>query len=263
MRGLPRRWHFDLLTCPRHAAPAKRVALFVTCLTDQSIPASAWRLPRSWNISAVRWSSHQRKPAAGSVLQQRVSPRSAPVGQADGRYLWIIRLRRHAQRLVLCDGAGAVSSIVGGDGDWEQPMHRLAMRTFEFVEFLDKVLKVDFSQFKLPGARSVTYHYTCHLRGLGVKDEGVRLLRQIATSSSTAGEDRPMLRLRRHVAVKYPAISGAIVDDKVKLHCRRRCRYADLQRHRLYDEHRWYVPSSRNRHQRAAYRRADGRCDGH
>ena len=54
-------------------------------------------------------------------------------------------------------------------------MHHVASHTYEFVEFLDKVLKVDFSQLHLPEKRRFTYHYTCHLRGIGVKDEGVRL----------------------------------------------------------------------------------------
>jgi len=58
-------------------------------------------------------------------------------------------------------------------------LRKLVAGTFEFVEFLDKVLKVDFSSFKLPTARTMTYHYTCHLRGLGVHDEGVKLLQQI------------------------------------------------------------------------------------
>ena len=63
---------------------------------------------------------------------------------------------------------------------------------------------------------SITYHYTCHLRGIGVKDEGVRLLRQMGNV-----DFRPMDKTDQccgfggTFAVKYPAISGAIVEDKV------------------------------------------------
>jgi L-lactate dehydrogenase complex protein LldE len=90
-------------------------------------------------------------------------------------------------------------------------------RTYEFVEFLDKVLKVDFGKFKLGAPQDVTYHYTCHLRGIGVKDEGVKLLRQIGNV-----DFRPMEKTDQccgfggTFAVKYPAISGAIVEDKVQ-----------------------------------------------
>src|SRR6266516_2722067 len=85
------------------------------------------------------------------------------------------------------------------------------------TKILDKVLKVDFSRFKLPAGESITYHYACHLRGIGVKDEGVKLLQQIG------GVDfKPMEKTDQccgfggTFAVKYPAISGAIVEDKTR-----------------------------------------------
>ena len=56
-------------------------------------------------------------------------------------------------------------------------MEKLVHNTYEFVEFLDKVLKLDLSGLKLPGPETVTYHYTCHLRGIGVKDEGLKMLK--------------------------------------------------------------------------------------
>ena len=75
---------------------------------------------------------------------------------------------------------------------------------------------VDLSQLSLPRVQNITYHYTCHLRGIGVKDEGVRLLKQIGNV-----DFRPMEKTDQccgfggTFAVKYPAISGAIVEDKV------------------------------------------------
>ena len=106
--------------------------------------------------------------------------------------------------------------LLAGDHAWEEGLHRVASRTYEFVEFLDKVLKVDFRKFTLPRREEITYHYTCHLRGIGVKDEGVKLLRQIGNV-----DFRPMEKTDQccgfggTFAVKYPAISGAIVEDKV------------------------------------------------
>src|SRR5205807_9320025 len=104
-----------------------------------------------------------------------------------------------------------------GDHAWEHGMDHVTSRTYEFVEFLDKVLKVDLSKLALPKQQSITYHYTCHLRGIGVKDEGVRLLKQIGNV-----DFRPMEKTDQccgfggTFAVKYPAISGAIVEDKVQ-----------------------------------------------
>ena len=105
--------------------------------------------------------------------------------------------------------------LLKGDHAWEHGLHHVTSRTYEFVEFLDKVLKVDFSQFNLPRPEPMTYHYTCHLRGIGVKDEGVKLLRQI-----NGVDFKPLEKTDQccgfggTFAVKYPAISGAIVEDK-------------------------------------------------
>jgi L-lactate dehydrogenase complex protein LldE len=106
--------------------------------------------------------------------------------------------------------------LLEDDPAWEPGMKRVTANTYEFVEFLTKVLKVDLSTLKLPTPETVTYHYTCHLRGIGVKDEGVKLLRQIGNV-----EFRPMEKTDQccgfggTFAVKYPAISGAIVEDKI------------------------------------------------
>jgi L-lactate dehydrogenase complex protein LldE len=102
------------------------------------------------------------------------------------------------------------------DHAWEHGMHQVASRTYEFVEFLDKVLEVDLSNISLPENRKMTYHYTCHLRGIGVRDEGVRMLRQIGNVDFVAMEKTDQCcGFGGTFATKYPHISGAIVDDKV------------------------------------------------
>ena len=64
--------------------------------------------------------------------------------------------------------------------------------------------------------QTITYHYTCHLRGIGVKDEGVRLLQQIGNVDFTPMEKTDQCcGFGGTFAIKYPAISGAIVEDKV------------------------------------------------
>jgi L-lactate dehydrogenase complex protein LldE len=106
--------------------------------------------------------------------------------------------------------------LLRSDHAYEHGLRAVTARTYEFVEFLDKVLKVDFHQFKLPEPQKMTYHYTCHLRGLGVKDEGVRLLKQIEGVEFVPMEKTDQCcGFGGTFAVKYPAISGAIVEDKV------------------------------------------------
>jgi L-lactate dehydrogenase complex protein LldE len=102
------------------------------------------------------------------------------------------------------------------DPVWESHCRKVAGRTFEFVEFLTVVLKVDLSPYTLPEPLDLTYHYNCHLRGLGIRDQAERMLRQIGNVNL-----RPMEKTDQccgfggTFAVKYPRISQAMVDDKV------------------------------------------------
>lgn len=107
--------------------------------------------------------------------------------------------------------------LLEGDPAWERGLEHVTSRTYEFVEFLDQVLKVDLSKLKLPEPQSITYHYTCHLRGIGVKDQAVRLLQQMGNVQFTPLEKTDQCcGFGGTFAVKYPAISGAIVEDKVQ-----------------------------------------------
>jgi len=193
------------------------VALFVTCLTDQFYPRVG--------------------VAVTKILERLGCPVVFPsqqtcCGQPFFNNGYHAQARELAKKMVtvfepfdyIVTPSGSCCAMVRehmphllhGDPAWEPGMQRVVSHTYEFVEFLDKVLKADLSNLTLPTQRSVTYHYTCHLRGIGVKDEGVRLLRQIKNV-----EFRPLEKTDQccgfggTFAVKYPAISGAIVEDKV------------------------------------------------
>ncbi|MSS70673.1 MAG: (Fe-S)-binding protein [Candidatus Latescibacteria bacterium] len=90
----------------------------------------------------------------------------------------------------------------------------LAGRTFELSEFLVKTLKVEDVGARFEGR--VTYHYACHLRGLGMTDEAVRLIRNVKGAAFV-----PLERWDQccgfggSFSVRYPEVSGAIVADKV------------------------------------------------
>ena len=107
--------------------------------------------------------------------------------------------------------------LLHADPVWGPRAKKVAGRTYDFVEFLDKVLNADLSKFALPEQEPITYHYTCHLRGIGVKDEGVRLLKQLGNVEFREMEKTDQCcGFGGTFAAKYPAISGAIVEDKVK-----------------------------------------------
>jgi L-lactate dehydrogenase complex protein LldE len=100
------------------------------------------------------------------------------------------------------------------DAAWHERADNLSARTFELSDFLVNRLKVTDVGAKFQG--KVAYHYACHLRGLGLKNEAETLIRAVA-----GVELMPLERQDQccgfggSFAVRYPEISGAMVGDKV------------------------------------------------
>ena len=201
-----------------HAFPMPQVALFITCLTDQFYPHVGIAITKILE----RFGCEVRFPATQTCCGQPFFNNGfhSEARELATRMIEIFRalsLCGHSLRVVLRHGPRAISRTSARRSSLAKTACRpFARKTYEFVEFLDKVLKVDFRQFSLPRRADIAYHYTCHLRGIGVKDEGVRLLRQIGNV-----QFKPMEKTDQccgfggTFAIKYPAISGAIVDDKV------------------------------------------------
>jgi L-lactate dehydrogenase complex protein LldE len=96
---------------------------------------------------------------------------------------------------------------------WHERAEELAARTHELSDFLVNVLGVEDVGARCEGR--ATYHMSCHLRTLGVKSEPERLLRQVRGLELV-----PLERCDEccgfggSFAVRYPGISGAMVQDK-------------------------------------------------
>ena len=112
-------------------------------------------------------------------------------------------------------------SLLEADPRYQPRCERFVDRTYEFTEFLLQRLGADLRSAgcRWPGdeqSARVTYHYSCHLRGLGMRDEAVRLLRQIEGIELVDLEKTEQCcGFGGTFAVKYPHISGAMVGDKV------------------------------------------------
>lgn len=99
------------------------------------------------------------------------------------------------------------------DPVWHGRAEDLARRTHELSDFLVNVLGRDDVGARCP--MKATYHMACHLRGLGITTEPLRLLQKV--------QGLELLPLERHdeccgfggsFAVRFPQISGAMVNDK-------------------------------------------------
>jgi L-lactate dehydrogenase complex protein LldE len=103
--------------------------------------------------------------------------------------------------------------LLHGDLVWHARAEELAHRTFELSDFLVNVLKIEDVGARFDGR--VTYHMACHLRGLGLQSEPLRLLEKVRGLELV-----PLERFDEccgfggSFAVRYPGISGSMVQDK-------------------------------------------------
>ncbi len=96
---------------------------------------------------------------------------------------------------------------------WHGRAEDLARRTHELSDFLVNILGVEDVGARYEG--KATYHMACHLRGLGLVTEPERLLKRV--------KGLELVPLERYdeccgfggsFAVRYPGISGSMVNDK-------------------------------------------------
>jgi L-lactate dehydrogenase complex protein LldE len=191
-----------------------RVSLLVTCLGDAffpEAPVATVKLLRRLGV-AVDFPSAQTccgQPHFNSGFHDHARD-----------------LARHAIRtfadapLVVCPSGSCAAMVkleyphlFEGDAVWHKKAVALAERTYELSQFLINVLGRDDVGARYP-ARA-TYHMACHLRGLGATQEPLRLLEKVADLQLT-----PLERFDEccgfggSFAVRYPNISGAMVNDK-------------------------------------------------
>lgn len=102
-------------------------------------------------------------------------------------------------------------------GTWEHDAAlETASRTFEFTEFLTRVLGV--TDVGATFRHKVTYHASCHiLRGLGLRDEPKQLLAAVrGLELVPLAEEETCCGFGGIFSVVYPEVSRAMMADKVR-----------------------------------------------
>ena len=105
--------------------------------------------------------------------------------------------------------------LFDNDAEWRARAKDLASRTYELTDLLVNKLEVVDVGAKFDG--TVTYHFACHLRMLEQNDEVPKLIANVsgAKYEPLTREDQ-CCGFGGSFAVRYPSISGAMVDDKMR-----------------------------------------------
>ena len=176
--------------------PAIPVGLFVTCLVDQM-----------W--SAIGTSTVEVLRRAGCTVE--FDERQTCCGQPAFNTGYRAEARRVAQRFIeICEQSKA------DDSEWRTRARALAARTFELSSFLVRVLKIEDVGARFQGR--VTWHDACHgLRDLGIHSEPRQLIRHVREAEFVELENADACcGFGGTFSVKYPEISGAILDQKIE-----------------------------------------------
>ncbi len=203
-----------------------RVSLFITCLGDQFFPLvgeCAVKVLRRLGVDV--WFNPAQtccgQPAFNTGYREEAREVAARV----------LDLFDDAEYVVA--PSGSCTSMVrvfypelfAHDPERLKKANRLRERFYEFSEFLVKVLKVEDVGASFP--RRVAYHDSCHLlRELGIAEEPRKLLRAVRGIELVEIEDyRLCCGFGGTFSIKFPEISVAMAEDKVRAAADARAEY--------------------------------------
>lgn len=194
------------------------IALFITCLTDQFYPRSGIAV-----VKVLEHLGHQVVfPEAQTCCGQPMF-NTGYHAEARGLARRMIRIFSEYETIVTPSASCAAMirqhypSLFADGSDDRAQAEALAQRTYEFVEYLVKVHDVDLHALGVSWQGKATYHYSCHLRDLGIRDDSQQLMSHIQGMEYQAlSQPQQCCGFGGTFAVKFPQISAAMVRDKVQ-----------------------------------------------
>jgi L-lactate dehydrogenase complex protein LldE len=194
--------------------PTTKVSLMVTCLGDALFPEAGVATVKLLRRLGVEVDFPQAQTCCGQ-------PHFNSGYHADARDLARHTIEAFAGDRLVVTPSGSCAAMVkleyaelfAHDLAWHGRAEDLARRTHELSDFLIHVLGVEDVGARFEG--KVTYHMACHLRGLGLLTEAERLLGKVRGLEYLPLERRDeCCGFGGSFAVRFPAISGAMVQDK-------------------------------------------------
>jgi L-lactate dehydrogenase complex protein LldE len=193
-----------------------KISLFITCLSDVLRPEVGQSTVRLLRRLGHEVDFPQNQTCCGQPFFN-----SGFFDLAREQAKRTIEVLDNGQTIVVPSGSCAAMikveflHLFEDDPAWSERAKELASRTFELADLLVNQLGVENVGARYQG--KITYHYACHLRGLGLAGEVERLIQGVegATLLPLTREDQ-CCGFGGSFSVRYPQISTAMVDDKVK-----------------------------------------------
>lgn len=198
------------------AGSKPRVGLFVTCLVDlyrPNVGLAAVKLleEAGCDVEVPRAQTCCGQPALNSGDYDTSRSIARQVVSAFEGYDYVVGPSGSCMGTIRTH----YGDLFGNDPVWRERVDDLAGRSYELVSFLTDVL--DVSQIQARYAGVVTYHDSCSgLRELGIKEQPRKLLDGVDGLSLAEMENSEICcGFGGTFCVKFPEISGRLVDDKV------------------------------------------------
>jgi L-lactate dehydrogenase complex protein LldE len=195
----------------------KRVALFITCLSDQFFPRTGECAIEVLERLGVEVAFNPAQTCCGQPAFNTGYREEARAVAARN-----LELFDNADYVVAPSGSCTsmvrvfYQELFAGEAKLQERARRLAAKFFEFSEFLVKVLGVEDVGAAFP--HRVAYHDACHLlRELGIESEPRRLIRAVrGIELVEIGDNRLCCGFGGTFSIKFPEVSVAMAADKAQ-----------------------------------------------
>jgi L-lactate dehydrogenase complex protein LldE len=196
--------------------PRRTITLFIQCLVDAVVPEVGEAMVSVLRRLGLELDCPTNQTCCGQPAFNSGYRREARV--AARRFIEIFE---NAETIVSPSGScvnmvrNHYAELFRDEPRWRERAEAIASRTYEFTEFLVDVLKVEDVGACYRGR--ITYHDSCHLlRGIRVQEQPRKLLRRVDGAEFVEMKNSDYCcGFGGAFAVKYPDISGAMVNDKV------------------------------------------------
>jgi L-lactate dehydrogenase complex protein LldE len=195
----------------------KDISLFIQCLVDAVYPQVGEAMVRIFQKLGIPMTCPPEQTCCGQPAFNSGYRKEAK--RAARHFIEIFELAE----VIVCPSGSCVNMVrnhypelFSDDLRWRTRAQHVAAKTYELTEYL-----VDVIGAKDLGAAyhgRITYHDSCHLlRGIGIREQPRKLLRNIRGAEFVEMRDSDRCcGFGGAFSVKYPEISAAMAEDKVK-----------------------------------------------